>query len=108
MRRPSRRVSHLGRTVAATANPYHDRVPDREGSLRGAHALVPLVIAIPALVAVVVTLVHILSTRYPDLGYTQTLANDGKALANGASLYADPGQRYTGMLYGPLLPVVLA
>src|SRR5262245_17335062 len=60
------------------------------------HAIVPLLVAIPVAVGVAITLGHILTTRYPDLGWAQTVANDGRALAVGAPLYGPPREQYTG------------
>ncbi|MEO7570826.1 MAG: hypothetical protein ABIX10_00155 [Acidimicrobiales bacterium] len=76
--------------------------------LERAHALTPAVIALPAAVGVALTLGQILTTRYPDLGWGQAIVHDGKALATGTAIYADPEQQYTGMLYAPLFPVLLA
>ena len=80
----------------------------RRERLQLAHALVPWLVAGPVLAGIAITLVHILTTRYPDLGWTQTIANDGRALATGSALYGDPSRQYTGMLYTPLMPVLLA
>ena len=83
------------------------RGPRRE-RLQLAHALVPWLVAGPVLAGIAITLGHIVTTRYPDLGWTQTIANDGRALATGSALYGDPSRQYTGMLYTPLMPVLLA
>ncbi|HEX2382477.1 MAG TPA: hypothetical protein VHI95_07570 [Acidimicrobiales bacterium] len=80
----------------------------RRGQLQLAHALVPCLIAGPVLAGLAITLGHILVTRYPDLGWPQTIANDGRALATGSALYGNPSRQYTGMLYTPPLPAVLA
>jgi hypothetical protein len=73
-----------------------------------AHSAVPLLIAVPVLIGITVSLASILTTRYPDLGWSQTIANDGRALATGTPLYAEPTHHYTGMLYSPLMPALLA
>ena len=80
----------------------------RPSGVEKAYSLVPLLIVAPVIVGILITFGHIVTTRYPDLGWSQTLANDGRALAVGVPLYAKPGQQYTGMLYVPLMAAMLA
>lgn len=70
--------------------------------------LVLLVVAVPVMAGVVMSLVGLVTTPVPYLGWSQTVASDAKAVALGASLYGDPAEGYTGMLYGPLFPTLLA
>ncbi len=84
--------------------------PPREPSswLQTSHSLVPLVVAVPVLLGVLIALGRILSTRYPELGNTQAVADDARALAMGVTLWAKPGQQYTGSLYAPLMLALVA
>lgn len=77
-------------------------------ALTWAYRLVPLGIGLPVLAGVVITLIHLLSTRFPDLGWSTIIASDAKAVALGHFLYHDPARSYTGLVYGPLFPVLLA
>ena len=79
----------------------------RSSWLGTAHSVVPLLVAVPVVLGVLITLGRILSTRYPDLGFTQTVSDDAKALAVGVTLWAKPGQQYTGALYAPFMPALL-
>lgn len=72
------------------------------------HALVPCLVAVPALAIIVSTLVDLVTTSHPHIGYSQAIASDAKAVALGHSLYGDPAEQYTGMLYAPLFPTVVA
>ncbi len=68
----------------------------------------PLLTGLPMLVGLVASVVGLVTTRYPDIGWAQTVGNDGRALATGHPLYANPATHYTAMLYGPTTAVLLA
>jgi hypothetical protein len=72
------------------------------------HAVLPCIVAIPVGMAVLAALVDIVTTSDPHLGFAQTVAADARAVAMGRSLYADPSEQFTGMLYAPLFPVLAA
>jgi hypothetical protein len=73
-----------------------------------AHNALPCVVGIPVFVGVAVTMWRLASIRYPHLGWAQTVANDAKAISFGDWVYGDPAEQYTGMLYTPGYPVLLA
>jgi hypothetical protein len=77
-------------------------------ALRVAHNGIPCFVGLPVLVGIVVTMWRLASVRYPHLGWAQTVANDAKAISFGDWPYGDPAEQYTGMLYTPLYPVLLA
>lgn len=71
-------------------------------------ALVPVLLAVPVLVGIAVSIGHLLTTAVPDADFLATVNNDAEALRAGEPLYRDPADGYTGMLYTPLLPAVVA
>jgi hypothetical protein len=75
---------------------------------RTLHDGLPCVVGVPVLVGIAVTLWRLSSIRYPHLGWAQTIANDAKSVSFGDWIYGDPSHQYTGMLYTPLYPVLLA
>ncbi|MGI8441125.1 MAG: hypothetical protein ACR2NV_13195 [Thermoleophilaceae bacterium] len=70
--------------------------------------LVPLLFAVPVLGGVAVSLVRLLATGDPDAKFGTTVNADAAALWLGQPLYQDPGDGYSGILYGPLLPIVVS
>lgn len=75
---------------------------------RRIHGAAPLVVGLPALVALGVWVARVVAVRHPNLGWATTIASDAKAVAHGSLLYGDPAEGYTGMLYAPGYPLVLA
>src|SRR5205807_8662961 len=73
-----------------------------------AHRLVPLVIGAPVALGTIISLFHLLATPHPYLGWADAIASDGKAIALGKIIYGDPAEGYTGLLYAPLFPLILA
>lgn len=91
--------------------PGADGASDRSPSLffaRASYALTPCVIGIPIVFSLLVDVVHLLSLSHPDLGSAGPIANDAKAIASGHAIYADPADHYSGMLYGPVYPLMLS
>jgi len=70
--------------------------------------LVPLLFAVPVLGGVIVSLVRLLATADPDAKFGTTVNADASALWLGQPLYQDPEDGYSGILYGPLLPIVVS
>lgn len=90
-----------GTTAASTA-------PLDPPLVRRLQTLIPCLLVGPLVVAVVSTVVGLVQLSHPDLGWTQAIAVDARAVATGHSLYGDPGSQYTGMLYTPPYPMLLA
>jgi hypothetical protein len=99
-----------------TAEP---RAPDRRArDVRGprptgrwidrAIGLVPLLFAVPVLTGVGISLVRLLATADPDAKFGTTVNADAAALWLGQPLYQDPAGGYSGILYGPFLPMVVS
>ncbi len=84
------------------------RAPPTAQAAAWLHSLAPLLIGLPVVAGVWSTLRGVLTTRHPNLGWALAVASDGKAIALGHIPYADPDHHYTGMLYAPLFPAVLA
>lgn len=75
---------------------------------RRALQLLPLLLVLAVLGAVVGSIVGLLGTAHPDIGYFRSNTHDGLALKAGQGLFNPPGQGYTGLLYTPGLPILLA
>lgn len=75
---------------------------------RAALRLVPLLLALTVLGAVVGSLVGLLTSAHPDVGYFRSNTHDALALLTGQGIFNPPGEGYTGLLYTPGLPVLLA
>ncbi len=71
-------------------------------------SLVPLLFAIPVLGGAAISLGRLISTADPDAEFGNTVNADAAALYLGQPLYQDPQEGYTGILYTPLLPVVVS
>lgn len=75
---------------------------------RAALRLVPLLLLLTVGGAVVGSLIGLLGNPHPDIGYFRSNTHDGLALKAGQGLFNPPGEGYTGLLYTPGLPVLLA
>ena len=71
-------------------------------------SLVPLLFAVPVLAGIGLTLASLLATDYPDPGPGQQVNTDAAALYLGQPLYQDPAEGYTGILYTPVLPLLVS
>ena len=78
------------------------------GLARALHGAAPLLIAVPAAVALVTMLGRALSVTHPDLGFAATVNGDAEALYLGHTLYQDPAHGFTGQLYTPLFPFLVS
>jgi hypothetical protein len=75
--------------------------------LQAAYCVLPLAIGVPVLVGIGISLSDLFSVRSPQLGWAAAIASDGRAMALGHFLYANPAHSYTGEIYPPLFPLVL-
>lgn len=84
-----------------------------EGGLRLAiwrctHAVMPCLIGVPVVAATIASVVALVGIEHPDVDWdSPSVASDGKALALGQPIYADPSDGYAGALYAPLFPAIL-
>ena len=70
--------------------------------------LVPLLVAAVLVGGLVYSLVSLIFVGHPDIGWSEHVMADAKAIAHGHFPYGDPGEGYVGMLYTPLFPSVVA
>jgi hypothetical protein len=108
---PADAAELVGVEAPATDPATPDGSAARHAALRALHVAhdgLPCLIGVPVLAGIAVTLWRLSSMRYPHLGWAQTIANDAKAVSFGDWIYGDPSSQYTGMLYTPLYPAVLA
>jgi hypothetical protein len=70
--------------------------------------LVPVVLALVLVGGLVYSLVSLLFVGHPDIGWSEHVMADAKAIARGHFPYGDPGTGYVGMLYTPLFPSLVA
>jgi hypothetical protein len=69
----------------------------------------PAVFAVAALTGMAITVVSLLSTPSVDIGFFRSEGHDALSLYLGHGLYHNPsGNGYTGLLYTPLLPALIA
>jgi hypothetical protein len=66
----------------------------------------PLLFGVPVVLGIVISIIRLLGTRYPDLGWATTVNSDAEELYLGHTLYQNPGHGYTGLLYTPLYPAL--
>ncbi|MSO79066.1 MAG: hypothetical protein EXQ79_05615 [Acidimicrobiia bacterium] len=70
--------------------------------------LVPVLVAVVLIGGFVYSLVSIIFVAHPDIGWSEHVMADAKAIAHGHFPYGDPGEGYVGMLYTPLFPSIVA
>ncbi len=70
--------------------------------------VVPVLIALLLVGGLVYSLVSLLFVGHPDIGWSEHVMADAKAIARGHFPYGDPGAGYVGMLYTPVFPAVVA
>ena len=73
-----------------------------------AHALAPLLIAVPVAVVIATMLGRALGVAHPDLGFAAAVNTDAEAFYLGETIYRDPADGYTGQLYTPLFPFLVS
>ena len=66
--------------------------------------VVPVLLALVLVGGLVYSLVSLLFVGHPDIGWSEHVMADAKAIARGHFPYGDPGTGYVGMLYTPLFP----
>jgi hypothetical protein len=64
----------------------------------------PLLFGVPVALGIVISIIRLIGTRYPDLGWATTINSDAEELYLGHTLYQNPARGYAGMLYTPLFP----
>jgi hypothetical protein len=76
------------------------------------HSLAPLLIAVPAAIAVAIAIAtmlgRILGVDHPDLNFTAAVNGDAEAFYLGQTIDRDPADGYTGQLYTPLFPFLIS
>jgi hypothetical protein len=65
-----------------------------------------LLFGVPVALGIVISVIRLLGTRYPDLGLATVVNSDAEQLYLGHTLYQDPAHGYTGTIYTPLLAAV--
>lgn len=68
----------------------------------------PLLFGVPVALGIAISVVRLLGTAHPDLGWTTIVNNDAEALYLGHTLYQNPAHGYTGALYTPLFPALVS
>ena len=76
--------------------------------LRRVLGATPLAFAVVVLGGLLLTLGSLLGLGHPDIGYFRSNTHDALALLDGQGIFRDPDHGYTGLLYTPGLPAVLA
>ena len=64
-------------------------------------ALTPLLFGVPVALGIVISVIRLLGTRYPDLGFATLGNSDAEQLYLGHTLYQNPAHGYTGTVYTP-------
>ena len=82
------------------------RKPARASFARSLLGLTPLLFGVPVALGIVISVIRLLGTRYPDLGLATVVNSDAEQLYLGHTLYQDPAHGYTGTIYTPLFPAV--
>jgi hypothetical protein len=67
----------------------------------------PLLFGVPVALGIAISVIRLLGTGYPDLGWATTVNSDGEELYLGHTIYQNPAHGYTGALYTPLYPTLL-
>lgn len=67
-----------------------------------------LLFGAPVALGIFVSVVRLLGTRYPYLGWATTVNSDAEELYLGHTLYQNPAHGYTGQVYTPLFPAVVS
>jgi hypothetical protein len=65
-----------------------------------------LLFGVPVALGIVISVVRLLGTRYPDLGWATTVNSDAEELYLGHTLFQNPAHGYTGLVYTPLFPAI--
>ena len=66
----------------------------------------PLLFGVPVALGIVISVIRLLGTRYPDLGWATTVNSDAEQLYLGHTLYQNLAEGYTGQVYTPLFPAL--
>jgi hypothetical protein len=66
----------------------------------------PLLFGVPVALGIVISVIRLLGTRYPDLGWATTVNSDAEELYLGHTLFQNPAHGYTGLAYTPLFPAL--
>ncbi len=93
------------------AEPGADRLWGRPAGVawaRLAHALAPLLIAVPTVIVIATMVARALDVSHPDLGFATTVNSDAEAFYLGETIYQDPADGFTGQLYTPLFPFLVS
>jgi hypothetical protein len=83
-------------------------VPARRRLVAALSGAAPVIFAVPVLWGIAVSIVRLLGTAHPDLSWATTVNSDAEALYLGMPLHRDPATGYTGQMYTPLFPALVA
>src|SRR5215210_6176739 len=75
---------------------------------KAAWLAVPLLFAAPVAVGLIVSVVRVVSSPWPDLGWPVAISADAGSFFVGQAPYGDPDQQYTGQFYTPLFPLLVS
>jgi hypothetical protein len=98
----SRVVASLGRGSARERDGRGGK-PARGRVVSSLLGLTPLFFGVPVALGIVICVIRLLGTRYPDLGASTVVNSDAEQLYLGHTLYQNPANGYTGTIYTPLL-----
>jgi hypothetical protein len=79
------------------------------GRVTGAVLLAsPLLFGVPVVLGIAISVIRLLGTAYPELGWATTVNSDAEELYLGHTIYQNPAHGYTGTLYTPLFPTLVS
>jgi hypothetical protein len=76
--------------------------PARGRVARSLLLVTPLLFGVPVALGIVISVIRLLGTRYPDLGAATLVNSDAEQLYLEHTLYQNPARGYTGTIYTPL------
>jgi hypothetical protein len=68
----------------------------------------PLLFGIPVALGIAISVIRLIGTPYPDLGWATTIKSDAEELYLGHTLFQNPAHGYTGTIYTPLFPTLVS
>jgi hypothetical protein len=68
----------------------------------------PLLFGAPVAIGIAISVVRLLGSAHPDLGWATTVNSDAEELYLGHTLYQNPAHGYTGQIYTPGFPALIS
>jgi hypothetical protein len=68
----------------------------------------PLLFGVPVAIGIAISVIRLLGTAYPNLGWATTVNSDAEELYLGHTLYQNPAHGYTGQIYTPGFPALIS